>query len=65
MFKERVLQAQMKEYLTTNEKRFTALQVKAVDKAEAEAKAKGNYYNTYQNDRARAFFTNAIRQCDR
>jgi len=65
MFKERLLQAQMKEYLTTNEKRFTALQVKAVDKAEAEAKAKGNYYNTYQNDRARAFFTNAIRQCDR
>ena len=65
MFKDRLRQAEMKEYLTTNEKRFTALQVKAVDKAEAEAKAKGNYYNTYQNDRARAFFTNAIRQCDR
>jgi len=64
-FKKRLLRIQMKEYLTTNEKRFTDLQVKVVDKAEAEAKAKGQYYNTYQAQREKNFFHNAVRQVDR
>jgi len=65
MYKERVLRIQMKEYLVTNEKRFSDLQAKASDKAEAEAKAKGQYYNTYQTQRTKNFFHNAVKQVDR
>ena len=60
-YKERVLKVQMKEYLLKNEKRFTALQVKAIDKSIAERKAKGQYYSTWQADRNKEFFSSVSR----
>jgi hypothetical protein len=61
MYKERVLKVQMKEYLLKNEKRFTALQVKAIDKIIAEKKAKGAYYSTWQAERNKEFFSSTSR----
>jgi hypothetical protein len=60
-FKDRVLKVQMKEYLLKNEKRFTALQVKAIDKSIAERKAKGQYYSTWQAERNKEFFSSTSR----